>query len=162
MSEKRVIERHHLPYYLQVYNRVTNKPLGYIVNISSQGMMLVSKNRLLTHAIFDMQIKLPVAIDGSKRIDFEALSHWCHPDVTPGCYDTGFSFNNPPEELKSLVKALAEYFKFQFLDESMSSGAINAGTAADNAPNTPAKIAPDENKQQKKTKTKKKKKKGDE
>lgn len=28
---QRSIERHQLPYYLKVFNRITDKPMGYIV-----------------------------------------------------------------------------------------------------------------------------------
>ena len=113
MDEKRYIKRHQLPCYLQVFNRVTNKPLGYIVNISPQGMMLVSGTQLMSHAVFGMQVKLPSPIKGKKRIDFDALSHWSKPDSTSGYYDTGFSFTEPPEELTALIDALTEYFSFK-------------------------------------------------
>ncbi len=114
-AEKRIIQRHQLHYYLQVYNQVTDKPIGYIVNISTHGMMLVSSTQLLAHAVFSLQIRLPTLINGKKKIDFEALSHWCKPDVEPGCFDTGFSFTQPSEELQTLVSALAEYFSFNNL-----------------------------------------------
>jgi len=111
LQEKKAIKRHHLPHYLLVFNRVTNKPLGSIVNISNQGMILVSKHKLLTHAQFNLQMKVP-APKGIKKINFEAMSHWCKQEVSPGHYDTGFSFPNPPEELKALIRALSEYFTF--------------------------------------------------
>ncbi len=111
LEEKRIIKRHQLPNYLLVFNRVTNKPLGSIVNISNQGMMLVSKHKLLTHAQFNLQMKLPLS-KGTKKINFEAVSHWCKQEIAPEHYDTGFSFTHPPEELKQLIRALTEYFKF--------------------------------------------------
>ena len=114
--DKRTIKRHQLPYYLEVYNRITKKPLGYIVNISSQGMMLVSNSQTLTHAVFNMYMMLPEPINGHKRIDFDALSQWCKPDVTPGYYDTGFSFTRVPSELQQLVEALKDYFSFKALE----------------------------------------------
>lgn len=112
LKEQRLIQRHQLQYYLQVFNRITDKPLGYIVNISLHGMMLVSKAPLLTHAMFELELKVPNAINGKRHITFEALSHWCKPDVEPNCFDTGFSFTKPSEELKNVVEALTEYFSF--------------------------------------------------
>ena len=117
LNEQRRIKRHHLPYYLQVHNRVTGKIVGYIVNISHKGMMLVSKNPILVHAIFELQIRLPSPINDRSIINFDALSHWCHPDVTPGCFDTGFSFSEPPDELKELVDKISEYFTFNITKE---------------------------------------------
>ena len=111
-DDQRIIKRHQLPLYLQVYNRVTGRPLGYIVNISSQGMMLVSQAQLMTHAVFQLSIHIPDK-SKTKKIDFEALSLWSRSDVTPGYYDTGFSFIRAPEELIELVSALKDYFSFR-------------------------------------------------
>ena len=97
---------------MQVYNACTQKPLGHIVNISTQGMMLVSQRRLLTHVIFNLEIPLPEPLLDGKLSQFDALSHWCHTDITPGCYDTGFSFNDPPGRLLALADALTDYFSF--------------------------------------------------
>ncbi len=112
LTKKSTIKPHHLSYYMQVYNACTQKPLGHIVNISNQGMMLVSQRRLLTHVIFNLEIRLPEPLLNGKLIQFDALSHWCHPDVTPGCYDTGFSFSDPPGRLLALTDALTHYFSF--------------------------------------------------
>jgi len=111
-DDKRIIKRHQLPLYLQVYNRVTGRPIGYIVNISSQGMMLVSQAQLMTHAVFQLSIHVPENTK-TKKIDFEALSLWSRSDVTPGYYDTGFSFITIPEDLLDLVNALKDYFSFR-------------------------------------------------
>ena len=116
-DEKRIIQRHQLPLYLQVFNRVTGRPLGYIVNISSQGMMLVSQAQLMTHAVFQLSIHVPDK-SKSKKIEFEALSLWSRSDVTPGYYDTGFSFIKAPDDLVVLVNALKDYFTFR--DVSLS------------------------------------------
>lgn len=111
-DEKRVIQRHQLPLYLQVFNRVTGRPLGYIVNISSQGMMLVTQAQLMTHAVFQLSIHMPDK-KHTKKIEFEALSLWSRCDVTPNYYDTGFSFIKAPDELVELVNALKDYFTFR-------------------------------------------------
>lgn len=116
-DDKRIIQRHQLPLYLQVFNRVTGRPLGYIVNISSQGMMLVSQAQLMTHAVFQLSIHVPDKTS-LKKIEFEALSLWSRSDVTPGYYDTGFSFIKTPDELILLVNALKDYFTFR--DVSLS------------------------------------------
>ncbi len=114
LDEKRSIQRQELQYYLQIFNQVTHKPIGSIVNISAHGMMLVSQKRLLTHALFQLEMKLPSI--NKKRpqvIHFEALSHWCKPDITPDCFDTGFSFTKPNPELIEVVEALTDYFSFK-------------------------------------------------
>jgi len=113
IREKRVIQRHHLKYYLSVYNRKTGKPIGYIVNISTEGLRLVSHIPLLTHSVFQFRIKLPREIEGARNIDFDALSCWCRPDVSPDCFDTGFKLIDPPKDLMSLIEGLSSYFSFK-------------------------------------------------
>jgi len=43
MRSQRRIERHQLPYYLKVFNRITDKPMGSIGNVSLDGLMLISQ-----------------------------------------------------------------------------------------------------------------------
>ena len=113
IREKRTIKRHHLSYYLKVYNRKTGKPIGYVVNISTEGLRLVSHIPLLTHSVFQFRIKLPREIKGERNIDFDALSCWCRPDVSPDCFDTGFKIVEAPESLLNLVEGLTQYFSFR-------------------------------------------------
>ena len=120
IKEKRTIKRHHLSYYLKVYNRKTGKPIGYIVNISSEGLRLVSHIPLLTHSVFQFRVKLPRELSGENHIDFDALSCWCRPDVSPDCFDTGFKIVDAPDTLKNLVDGLTNYFTFNFEDSGSS------------------------------------------
>lgn len=117
MKEKRQIERKQLSQFLQVYNRITDRPIGSIVNISPHGMMLVSKSQLMPHAVFSLRIKVPGKGRRTRNLDFDALSHWSRPDVMPGYFDTGFSFNKTSPEIGELTEWLKEYFKFKFDEE---------------------------------------------
>ncbi len=113
IKEKRLIKRQQLKSYLQVYNRKTGKPIGYIVNLSSEGLRLVSNIPLLTHSVFEFRVKLPREVNGAKHIDFDALSCWCRPDVSPDSFDTGFKIVDAPEDLHNLVNGLTNYFSFK-------------------------------------------------
>lgn len=113
MSIQRRIERHQLPYYLKVFNRVTDKPMGYIGNISREGLMLISPWPMLVLAEFDMRLKIPGPSESqSINIDFSAICRWTREDVTPGSFDSGFELIGPPAEYLELVEALRQYFTF--------------------------------------------------
>ena len=56
MHIQRRIERHQLPYYLKVFNRITDKPMGFIGNVSLDGLMLISQYPMLVNARFDMRL----------------------------------------------------------------------------------------------------------
>ena len=112
MKSQRRIERHLLPYYLKVFNRITDKPMGSIGNISLDGLMLISPYPMLTAARFEMRIKIPRTDGGIRKIDFSATCQWSHEDVTPGSFDSGFALVAPPRDYAELIESLRYYFSF--------------------------------------------------
>jgi hypothetical protein len=118
MHTPRRIERHQLPYYLKVYNRITDKPMGYIGNVSLDGLMLISQYPMLVNGRFDMRLKVPGREGRVHNIDFTASCHWSREDITPGTYDSGFSLVAPPVEYVEMVEALRSYFSFRPLATS--------------------------------------------
>ncbi len=107
------IERHQLPYYLKVFNRHTDKPMGYLGNVSVDGLMLISEWPMLTDARFDMRLKIPGQDGQIHFVDFYATCQWSQEDATPGSYDSGFSLVAPPAEYVELVQVLRQYFAFR-------------------------------------------------
>lgn len=112
MRNLRKIQRHQLPSYLQVYNRITDKPMGCLGNVSQSGLMLISDLPMLVGACFDMRIKLPSTEQQEQLIDFSAVCKWSKEDVTPGHFDSGFSLAKAPLEYLELVETLRIYFSF--------------------------------------------------
>jgi hypothetical protein len=118
MFTDRRIERHQLPYFLKVFNSITDKPIGYLGNVSEDGLMLISQLPMMIGADFDLRLKIP-ASDGSQQvIDLRACCLWCHEDATPHHYDAGFNLQRAPPEYGQLVEALRQYFSFQTLPAS--------------------------------------------
>lgn len=113
MSNQRRIARHQLPYYLKVFNRHTDRPLGFIGNLSEQGLLLISPYPMLVDAHFDMRLKIPGRRGGLRFIDFGATCVWSREDVTPGSFDSGFVLAEPPSAILDMVAALQHYFSFQ-------------------------------------------------
>ena len=112
MRIQRRIERHQLPYYLKVFNRITDKPMGYIGNVSVDGLMLISQLPMLVNARFDMRLKIPGRDGHIHHVDFYATCQWSREDITPGSYDSGFSLVAPPADYVEMVDALRHYFSF--------------------------------------------------
>lgn len=113
MPAQRRIERHQLPYYLKVFNRITDKPMGFIGNVSLDGLMLVSELPLLVGARFDMSLKIPGKDGQLHCIDFHGTCQWSREDVSPGHYDSGFALVAPPADYVQMVDALRHYFCFR-------------------------------------------------
>ncbi|MCQ4313131.1 PilZ domain-containing protein [Stutzerimonas sp. VN223-3] len=113
MFNQRSIERHQLPYYLNVFNRFTDKPLGFIGNLSESGLMLISPYPMMTDARFEMRLKIPGQHGQLRHIDFSATCRWSREDVTPGSFDSGFVLLSPPSEIRDMIDALHHYFSFR-------------------------------------------------
>jgi hypothetical protein len=118
MLNERRIERHQLPYYLQVFNRYTDKPMGCLGNVSEQGLMLISELPVLVGADFQLRLKVPDGKSGLNIIDINASCLWCQEDETPGIFDSGFKLQAAPVEYHQLIQALQHYFSFYPLEAS--------------------------------------------
>jgi hypothetical protein len=118
MYTERRIERHQLPYYLKVFNRFNDQPMGYLGNVSEEGLMLISHLPLLVGADFELQLKIPGHDGGIQALNLTATCLWCHEDVTPGYYDSGFMLLQAPAEFAGMVDALRHYFSFYPLSAS--------------------------------------------
>jgi len=118
MFTHRRIERHQLPCFLQVFNRLTDKPIGYLGNVSEQGLMLISQLPMMVDVDFELRLKIPGADDTFHVIDITATCLWSHEDINPQHYDSGFSVLEAPEEYGQLINVLLQYFSFDPLQAS--------------------------------------------
>jgi len=117
MSDRR-IERHQLVCFLKVFNRFTDKPLGFLGNVTEDRIMLISQLPLLVGGNFEFRLKLPAHEGDQQFIDLSARCLWSHEDASPHYYDSGFILFKPPAEYASLISALHRYFSFHPLQAS--------------------------------------------
>lgn len=114
----RQIERHELPRVLQVFNRITGHPIGYLGNVSENGLMLISQLPIMVGPDFELQIRVPLKGGGLQFINLTASCLWCHEDQTPGDYDSGFMLLQAPKEYDAFVDALQDFFTFRQVSAS--------------------------------------------
>lgn len=118
MFKDRRIERHQLPCFLQVFNRFTDKPIGYLGNISNEGLMLVSQLPMMVDVDFELRLKIPGPEGAVHAVDFTATCLWSREDINPQHYDSGFILLQAPAEYWQLIVALVQYFSFDPLQAS--------------------------------------------
>lgn len=118
MFTDRRIERHQLPYFLQVFNRLTDKPIGFLGNVSEDGLMLISQLPMMVDVDFELRLKIPGADDTFHSIDLTVTCLWSHEDINPQHYDSGFRVLQAPEEYGQLINVLFNYFSFDPLQAS--------------------------------------------
>lgn len=118
MFTDRRIERHQLSCFLKVFNRLTDKPIGYLGNVSKDGLMLISQLPMMIDVAFELSLKIPTADGDFQAIDLTATCLWSHEDVNPQHYDSGFSVVEAPEAYEHLINDLWHYFSFDPLQAS--------------------------------------------
>lgn len=112
MQEKRKLQRRHLIYYLRVFDRNTVNLIGHLVDITPEGVMVISENPIETGITFQMRMILPKEIFKKEQITFEAISKWSDKDVNPSFYDTGFQLLDISDENRSIIAQLIDDFGF--------------------------------------------------
>lgn len=89
-SEKRKLKRRHLIYYLKVHEQGTDQFIGHLVDITTEGMMLISKDPIEAGVSYRLYMELPEAIGESGRIRFDATCLWKGKSVNPDFFEMGF------------------------------------------------------------------------
>jgi hypothetical protein len=92
MDDRRKFKRRHTIRYFEVHNVATDRPAGRVVDITSEGMMLISDQPIETDRVYKLRMALPERMGVKNEIDLEARSVWCRHDVNFDFYDTGFQF----------------------------------------------------------------------
>ena len=80
--------------YFGVYDRVSGDFIGYLIDLSSEGMKILSKRTVPAGEILKLRIELPEEIKGSDELLVEARNVWCDKDNRPEFNRLGFSFTS--------------------------------------------------------------------
>jgi c-di-GMP-binding flagellar brake protein YcgR len=78
--------------YFGVYNQTGDEFIGYLIDISSEGMMILSKRSFPEGEILKVRVELPEEAQGSDQLMVEARCVWCERDTNPEFMHVGFSF----------------------------------------------------------------------
>jgi hypothetical protein len=113
MFEKRRLKRRHLIYYLRLFDRKTQQIIGHLVDITTDGIMVISENMIHENEIFELNMALPTDVVGKKDLNFMAKSIWCRKDINPDFYNTGFTLIDVKPEDVMIVERLITEFGFR-------------------------------------------------
>ena len=83
---------------LEVTDQITGTHLGRVVNISAEGLMLLSSSPIDTGSVYQLDLKLPRLIKNHSQISFGAVAVWSTPAAQPDSYWTGFHIIDASDE----------------------------------------------------------------
>ena len=107
MEDKRKVERKHLVDYLRVFDRGSNKLLGYLIDITEKGLMVVTRSKLEKNSIFQLKVLLgeeEEEKENNKQIHLDVKTKWCRKSRISGFNEVGFEMLLVTEEAFNLLK----------------------------------------------------------
>jgi hypothetical protein len=113
MPERRKLKRRHLLYYLQVYNGPGQTLIGHVVDITAEGVMLMTSGERPTGETLNLRMVLPGEAGERNPLEFTATSLWCRRDVNPDFWDVGFKTEGLSRAQAGVIETLIDDYGFR-------------------------------------------------
>ncbi|HUH98019.1 MAG TPA: PilZ domain-containing protein [Anaerolineales bacterium] len=113
MKERRRTKRRHLLYYGRVYDENIQKLLGYLVDITERGFMLLSEEPYPVGVTQRLKLEVTEDVGQGPYINFSVRSIWCEPDIDPSHFDTGFEIEEIEPADRELISIIVEKYGFR-------------------------------------------------
>jgi len=110
--EQRSVTRRHLAFYLRVFDGMSSRVVGHLIDISPKGLMLLCDEAVAVNEEYRLRMRLPEDFAASGEILFQAVSRWCRPDDNPDFFITGFQIQDLEGEAESSISQLIEEFGY--------------------------------------------------
>ena len=108
----RQADRWYLVYYLRVFDGMDRNILGYLVDISEKGLMLICENPLEVYGDYRLRMRLPNQMKDRDEIFFSATCRWCKKDVNPDFYLVGFEMHDLVPKIREIIVNLIREFRY--------------------------------------------------
>lgn len=109
MDDRRRQSRKYLTYFSRVTDQETGIMLGYLVDMTTGGALLVGNISLELNALYDLRVDLPDNFP-NHQLAIRAKPVWIQPDTDPELYRIGLQLINiSPMDLMILERLLNTY-----------------------------------------------------
>ncbi len=113
MPERRKIKRRYLLYYGRVYDENAQKQIGYLVDITEHGFMLLSEEAIPVGETRKLKLEITNDVDDRPFLTFTAKSIWCEPDLSPGHFNTGFEMVELKPSDAQIIQSIVQTYGFR-------------------------------------------------
>jgi len=112
LMKERSQKRWNLVQYLRLLKAENNEPLGHLVDLTTEGMMIISENPIPLGHTYNLRMLIPTEHNMTRMVALTALGLWTKKDVNPNFHDTGFKLINPSKHTVNAIKSLIDELKF--------------------------------------------------
>ena len=110
-SERRRKRRRRFTYYMQVMDAGTMQVIGYLSDISPEGIRVDSGKPLPVNTTFRMRLDLTPELAHKTYMIFNGRSAWCEMDrLEPNSYNIGFELRNLTNEDTAIFQRMYEQY----------------------------------------------------
>ena len=100
-------------FYSRVFDRKTGQLLGYLGNLTPEGIMLISESPLEVNEEYTLRLDLPDDIYHQPVLNLNANSVWCQIDIDPNFYTTGFQLRDISTGDLEIIRQIIEDYGFR-------------------------------------------------
>jgi hypothetical protein len=114
-ENKRTLPRRNLYLYLKVIDRKTQELLGRVVDLTTDGMMLINEKPFEINSSIDATIILSDDLidDTTADIKVSFTTQWIKPDINPKYYLNGLRFKNLASPKARTIEKVVRKFCFE-------------------------------------------------
>ncbi len=106
----RKLERMELNQAIVILDTINGGAFGELVNITTEGLMVMADREIETQAIFQLALQLPEPIKGSDQIVVGADCLWCRRAENFYRYWAGFQIIDASEQALAQLEVLIELY----------------------------------------------------
>lgn len=108
MIENRRSRRKRAPENIEVTNSLTGEMVGFVGNLSIDGMLLIANRKLPDNALFQFNFALPGAEGAPQHIEIGVHEQWSEPAKTAGQVWSGFRIIDIAPEDRTVLSSWVE------------------------------------------------------
>ena len=109
MRDKRKLKRRHLIYYLHVHERSSGKLIGYLVDISTDGIMIMTEQPIAVGTVMELKIMLQAEMSAKQYLYFDVSAVRCEKSINGTTYDIGCKLLHvAPDDFREIEMVIDE------------------------------------------------------
>lgn len=114
-ANNRIEDRRHLIYYLKVEDKNSGKIVGRIVDITRQGVLLISDSAYDNSDTISVRIELGDELFARMHghLDLKIVCRWSKKDINPDYFVNGFEFVNQTPAQELVIRNLIDLIGFR-------------------------------------------------
>ncbi len=91
---------------IQVTNRLSGDPMGYVADMSIGGLRLIAKQPLGMSGCYEMCLHVPTMGEKTREVHVVVLCQWVRKDSRRNSFEMGFSLDRPSDDYTRLIGEL--------------------------------------------------------